>query len=107
MNNLDTGDKCFLKKSFDLQFPRLVGRTKGASHEKQDWHSCVLISDKQMTLKKFSYGCEYILLIAVYFILGLYYPSLSNQYFPIYPYSLSLSRRQLLAMPILLSVLLL
>ena len=48
-----------------------------------------------MTLKKFPYGCEYILLIAVYFILGLYYPSLSNQYFPIYPYSLSLSRRQL------------
>lgn len=37
MNNLDTGDKCFLKKSFDLQFPRLVGRTKGVSHEKQDF----------------------------------------------------------------------
>lgn len=60
---------------------------------------CNLISEEQVTSKKFTYGCNYILLTTGYFIPRFYYPSLSNQYFPIYPHFLPLNRKAAALMP--------
>lgn len=65
-------------------------------------HSCNLISEEQITSKKFTYGCNYILLTTGYFIPRFYYPSLSNQYFPVYPHFLTLNREAADWMPELL-----